>query len=110
MTAKKKTPFIVYLGYMTVITVAIWIVFDVYRALTVKPAPPVSPSILNPLSPNLDLNALDRLQNKIYLEDTEIGDTVITIETTPEEEVINEELIATEEAVVATDEGNLEGI
>jgi len=109
MNKRKKTPFIVVIAYSSVITVVIWIIFDVYRALTVKPAPPVAPNILEPITPSLDVDALDRLQNKIYLEDTEIGDTSI-VTPTPEATPIEEVGLPPEEEIVATDGGNLEGI
>lgn len=77
---KRKRPPIVNMLIMTVITIFIWIGFDVYRALTVKPAPEVSPAALSPLNPTLDSATLGELQNRVYLDDLTIGDTAILVD------------------------------
>lgn len=97
---KGKLPPLVQLAIFTFITTFVWVSFEIYRAFT-KPAPVDVPAeILQQLDPTLDQVTLDRLVNRIYLEDAEIGDTVIVntldiqeIEETPavEEEIQIEE-------------------
>lgn len=74
---KKKRPPLVNTLIMTVITVFIWIGFEVYRALTIPPPSEVSAAALLPLNPTLDSATLSELQNRVYLDDLIIGDTVI---------------------------------
>lgn len=90
---KRKLPGIVKMAILTVITVIAWIGFEVYRALTLEPPAVVSPKILEPIIPDLDSQSLNKLQKRIHLEESEIGDTTIeTIE---------------EESIEATEEGEL---
>jgi len=83
------------MAILTLVTTVCWVVFDVYRAFTTKPAPPVGQDILSPIDPNLDLNALNRLQTKVQLNDEEIGDTEVT---SPDNAVVVEEAQETIEA------------
>jgi len=68
---KQKPPRILTLAILTVVTVAVWIGFDVYRALTTKPAPPVPPEILAPIDPQLNINVLSTIVNRVYVEPKE---------------------------------------
>ncbi len=77
MNKKKSKPVVVKLAIFTVITVFIWIGFEVYRALTQRPAPEVPAEVLKSLDPSLDTNSLGKLENRLYLKDEEIGDTVL---------------------------------
>lgn len=52
---------------LTVITTFAWIGFDVYRAFTQLPPPVVSEEILAPVEPNLNVNVLNALPNRVYL-------------------------------------------
>jgi hypothetical protein len=95
---KKKLPTIVQIAILTTITTIIWIAFDVYRALTFKPAPPLSVEIINSLDPNLDQSSLDKLQESIYLNEDEIANTEITSDSSPREEFIPKEVTTSSEA------------
>lgn len=70
---KPKTPTLVTTAILTLITVFFWAGFEVYRSLTIKPAPPVPEKILQPLDPNLDTKSLDEIQNRTFLTDDQIG-------------------------------------
>ena len=106
---KKQTPPIVKISYFTAFTVVCWIGFEVYRALTIEPPPIVSEAVLAPVNPQLDSQALDRLQKRVYLDPSQIG--VISV-VTPGEELAatpTPEPVATEEAEVSesTEEGEV---
>jgi len=75
----KDSPPIVKLAILTLITVIIWITFDVYRALTIKPAPDVPEEILAKLDPSLDETALNQLQSRVYVADEQIRDNIINL-------------------------------
>ncbi len=79
---KQKVPGIVTLAILTVITAIFWVVLDVYRVLTTKPDPVVPEEILNPLDPTLDQGSIDLLQEKLFLQDSELGN--ISIQATPQ--------------------------
>lgn len=85
---KKKLPSLVSILILTLITVFFWVAFDVYRLFT-KPSDAVVPeSISLPLNPVLDQNALDKLKQSVYFEDSQIEDFVINTSLavdTPEE-------------------------
>ena len=67
-----KTPNLVIIAVLTVITIAFWITFDVFRTLTIKEKPAVPPEILAPLNPTLDSSSLQGLQERIQMTDAEI--------------------------------------
>ncbi len=72
---KNKRPAIVTTGILTLITVIFWAGFEVYHSITTKPAPQVPTEIINPLDPTLDTKTLDKVQQRIFLNDSEIGNT-----------------------------------
>jgi hypothetical protein len=112
---KPKAPGIVTMAIFTTITIVAWVFFSVYRALTVKPPVSVPQQILQPINPELDIMALDRLERGIFFEEEEIVEfsteaAVPTVPPTTEEAV--EEEIATEEAEIieveeATESGEI---
>lgn len=75
---KLKTPTAVTTAVLTLITIFFWAGFEVYRTLTVKPAPTVPTAIVNPLDPTLDTKTLDTLPQRLFLEDSQIGNTTLT--------------------------------
>lgn len=76
---KKKTgkPPIVKLLMFTAFTILVWIGFEVYRALTLESDPIVGPEILAPINPTLDQTTLHTLPQRLFLDDSAIGDTII---------------------------------
>lgn len=74
---KKGLPALVQLAVLTLITSFVWVSFEVFRAFTRPADIEVSPEILAPLDPSLDQITLDRLVNRVFLTDEEIGDTVL---------------------------------
>jgi hypothetical protein len=65
---KTKLPSPVTLAILTLITVVFWISFGVLRILTAKPSPKVSAEILNPLTPTLDTETLNKIESGIFFE------------------------------------------
>lgn len=76
----QKLPNLVTIAVLTVITIFFWIGLEVYRVLSTKPAPSVPEEILAPLNPELDTITLDKLEERVYLEPSETGQTQIKIE------------------------------
>lgn len=80
-----KAPRIVTIGILTLITVVFWVGFEVFRTFTKKPDTPVPQAIINPINPVLDQDALSKVQGRVYLDEGQIGQTVVQTETpTPE--------------------------
>lgn len=75
MNNKRGLPTIVIFAILTTITTFVWIGFEAYRAYTKEPALPVPEAVLNPLDPNLDINTLSSVANRVYLKEEEIGTT-----------------------------------
>lgn len=91
---KKKLPSLVTIAFLSTITVIFWTALEVYRALTLKPAPIVPAKILAPLDPSLDAGSLNKLQKRVYIKELDLIQNLPT--PTPEPEV------------TATDEGSLQ--
>lgn len=75
---KIKTPTAVTTAVLTLITIFFWAGFEVYRTLTIKPAPTVPATIVNPLEPTLDTKTLDTIPQRLFLDDSQIGNTTLT--------------------------------
>jgi len=91
---KKERPFLVQIAILTAITTLVWIGFSVYKALTNTPEPTVSQEVLAPVDPTLNTEILESLDERLYLNDEEIGDTVLLDNSAPvaiEEEAEPEE-------------------
>lgn len=57
---------------MTVLSLIAWVGFEVYRMLTREPDVGISPDVLSPLDPALDVDTLNKLQERMLLEESEI--------------------------------------
>lgn len=102
MQKKGKLPALVQLAIATLITSVLWIGFEIYRTIETEPEPDVSPQVLQQLDPTLDQVMLDRLVNRITLDDAEIGDTVL-IDSVGQQTVIDDE-VETDESQDEIDE------
>ena len=83
---KNKTPGIVILAILTLITSVFWLIFGLFRVFTVRPSSSVEEELLAPIDPTLDAKALDSLEERNFLEDSEIPDIVYqtaVVEETP---------------------------
>jgi hypothetical protein len=77
MMKKTKLPSFVTVLILTLITVIMWVSFEVYR-LFVKPVTPSVPeSVSAPLTPTLDQATIDQVKTHLFLNDSEIPDVVI---------------------------------
>lgn len=92
----QKAPNLVTIGILTVITVFFWIIFSVFRLLSTPTKVDVSAEVLAPLTPTLDSQILEGINEKLFFSDSEIGETQIT-------EIVQEE--AGEEESEGGDEG-----
>lgn len=116
---EQKTPNLVVVGVLTLITIILWIGFGAFRAITSEVPPKVPAEILESFSPNLDTETLGKISSRLFFEEYELPETVITEpepspSPTPEPEIEElteegEENTATESATnEATESGDLE--
>jgi len=72
---KTKTPNLVTIFILTTITVVFWVFFTVYRVFTNEPTPNIPPEVLEPLTPNLDKDTIDKIEARLFFSEGEIGAT-----------------------------------
>jgi hypothetical protein len=97
---KPKAPKLVTVAIFTTITIIFWVFISLYNIIMSTPDINVDPELLEPINPNLEKEALDRLEGRIFFEEGETNSPVIIRENTqispsPEEEVLipeNEEV------------------
>lgn len=66
---KQKTPSLVTIGILTLITVVFWIIFGVVRVFKGEAKTVDIPTeMLTPLNPTLDKKVVDKLRQRIYFD------------------------------------------
>lgn len=80
---KPKPPSIVTVLVLTLITVIMWVTFDVYRAFNTPAVPSVPLEVSNPITPTLDQPSIDQLESRTFLDDSQIPDNVINSSVSP---------------------------
>lgn len=65
---KSKIPSLVILLIQIIITITFWIAFSVARIFMAKPETSVPKEILTPVSPSLDKNTLDKINQRLYFD------------------------------------------
>ncbi|GEM_PF-1007630 len=93
---KKEKPFLVQVAILTAITTLVWIGFSVYKALTNEPEPTVSEEVLAVIQPTLETDILENLETRLYLNDEEIGDTVLINNLSPATDTNDDQIEETE--------------
>lgn len=63
---------------LTVVTTFVWIGFDAYRAFTAEPPQTVPEEVLAPLVPTIDSAILEIVPQRVYLNNDEIEDTILS--------------------------------
>ena len=91
---KSKAPSYVTIAILSVITVFFWIIFSILRLLSAPTKISVPDEILTPLNPNLDLDTLNNLENRLFFTEAELGEGQIILPP-----------IALEETITATESG-----
>jgi len=89
---------ILLLSIMTLITVIVWVGYEVYSAYTQTTVPRVIKELIRPLSPSIDEATIEDIKGKYQIPEEELNivtQPVVEWETEEEEEI--EEEIETEE-------------
>lgn len=74
---KPKAPRLVTVAIFTTVTVLFWIFFSVYNVLVTRPESKVSPELLEPVNPTLDVNSLEMIEKRVYFERGEVTAPII---------------------------------
>lgn len=74
---KTKLPSLIPILVLTLITVVMWVFFDIFRALKQTPELTVPTTISQPLTPTLDQNSINQIESRIFLNDSQIPDTIV---------------------------------
>lgn len=73
---KEKTPTIISLAILTLITSFLWVFFSLYRVFIKKSDIKVSEEILEPLSPKLDSTIISEIEKRIFIEQNQVPDNI----------------------------------
>lgn len=73
---KAKLPSLVTVLILTLITVVVWVTFDVYRLFNKAAVPVVPESVSLPLNPTLDVDAINQFESKSFIDESQIPDQV----------------------------------
>lgn len=109
MNQKRDLPALVIFAFVTLLTSFSWVGFEIYRTLTDAPDPIVPSEILLDLEPTLDQVTLEGLVTKIYLEEDEIGDTVLTNPNSIAENLVDD-LTQQQEDQIEEEDATISGI
>ena len=80
---KTKTPSLIPILILTLITIVMWVSFDVYRAIKKPAEAVVPPDVSQPLTPTLDQAVINQIESRTYLNNSQIPDNVINSSPTP---------------------------
>ncbi len=110
---KPKAPRQVTVAVIITITIIFWVFFTVYRIFVTTPEVDVPDELLAPINPALDVAALENIESRVFVEESDIPETIVEInqaEPTPTQETQIDIEIVSEEEEIATDEGELEAL
>jgi hypothetical protein len=79
---KEKTPAIVSLAILTLITSIVWIFFSLYRVFSKKTDVKVPENIVEPFSPELNEKIISEIENKVFIDQNQLPDIKVVIENT----------------------------
>ena len=91
----KNIPPLVTTAVIILTSIIIWFAFDIVKIIKTNPAPTIPTALLIPLNPSLDEANLNKLPQRVYINDSEIA----TIKVEPLIESSQSAIVATESAV-----------
>lgn len=80
---KQKKPNLVILGILTLITIIFWIGLSAYRSLTSEAPIKVPGEILEPISPALDTETLNKVSGKLFFLEQELAEIILISSPSP---------------------------
>lgn len=80
---KTKIPSLIPILVLTLITVIMWVFFDIFRILKTTPELAVPTTISQPLTPSLDQDSINQIESRIFLNDSQIPNNNIVASPSP---------------------------
>ncbi|HKB88184.1 MAG TPA: hypothetical protein VKC53_00900 [Patescibacteria group bacterium] len=75
---KTKLPSLIPILILTLVTVVMWVSFDVYRAFNKPVETKIPVTVSEPLTPSLDKDAIKQIESRNYLDDSQIPENIIS--------------------------------
>ncbi|NMB83047.1 MAG: hypothetical protein GYA14_14640 [Ignavibacteria bacterium] len=103
---KKKLPGLISILILTAITVVMWVAFDIYRAIKKTPQTNIPENISKSFVPSLDTDVIKNVENKIFFDESQVPDEIVSSSPTPKSSAIPNPTIqpekTTESSISAT--------
>jgi hypothetical protein len=80
---KTKLPSLIPILILTLLTAVMWVTFEVFRAIKTLPESSVPASISQPLTPTLDKDSINKIESRIFLNDSQIPNVIATPSSAP---------------------------
>lgn len=80
---KSKLPSLISILILTLVTVAMWVGFSIYRAFVQSPTPVVPAAISAALTPSLDTSTIGNVEGRLFLNDSQIPEVNVSATSTP---------------------------
>lgn len=104
---KPKAPHFVTVSVLTTITIIFWVFFNLYNILSKKTSLKIDPKILEPISPELNTQILNTIQERRFFDEEDLVESSFLIEPTAPSEPTPSQVAEPTEVPVATEEGQL---
>ena len=72
---KTKVPSLLTIAVLTLITSVFWVVFSVYQIFHSKAILDIPPKVLEPISPVLDSQQIDKIAARVFFEESQIPES-----------------------------------
>lgn len=80
---KTKLPNLISVLFLTLITVVMWVSFEIYRAVSKSPESVVAQEVVQALTPTLDLDVIKQIESRTLLDDSQIPEKIINSSPAP---------------------------
>lgn len=70
---KQKLPTLVVIAILTTVTIVFWIIYSLYNSIVSKPVLNIPSGVLDEVSPEIDIPALDKIGQRVFFEEDQIG-------------------------------------
>jgi hypothetical protein len=80
---KNKIPKPISILILTLMTAVVWVSLNIYRAITITPAPDVAQNVSEALNPTLNKEAITKIESSVFFQDSEIPQISIVSTETP---------------------------
>lgn len=69
---RAKAPKLVTVAIFTTVTIVFWVFYTLYNILVGEPSLNIDPVLLEPINPNLNIDALDKIEKRLFYTQEEV--------------------------------------